>query len=93
MKKVIHFKKNLSKIILLIFLLGAAMNDWAQNSVLINFGSNTCSVSTEPSFTLIKDPFGSPVALSNCNMQSQLPDFFSVFVAYNPANNNRKSVV
>ncbi len=87
MKKVIHCRTILIKIILLIVLLGTAMDDWAQNSVLINFGSNTCSVSTEPSFTLIKDPFGSPVLLSNCNMQSQLPDFFSVFVAYNPANN------
>lgn len=58
-----------------------------QNSVLINFGSNTCTSTTEPSFSLIKDPLGSPVFISNCNMQAQLPDFFSVFVAYNPANN------
>ncbi len=58
-----------------------------QNSVLINFGSNTCTAPLEPSFSLIKDPLGSPVFISNCNMQAQLPDFFSVFVAYNPANN------
>ncbi|MFM2358572.1 MAG: hypothetical protein RLY16_565, partial [Bacteroidota bacterium] len=60
----------------------------AQNSVLVNFGSSTCSVATQPSFTLIKNPLGvTPILLSDCSMTTQLPDFFSVFVAYNPKNN------
>ncbi len=60
----------------------------AQNSVLLNFGSNTCYNSTDPAFSLINNPLsGAPSILTGCNMAAQLPDFFSVFIAYNPKNN------
>lgn len=61
---------------------------FAQNSVLINFGSNTCYTPNAPSFSLINNPLsGSPSILAGCDLSAQLPDFFSVFIAYNPKNN------
>ena len=60
----------------------------AQNSVLINFGSNTCYNSAAPSFSLINNPLGgSPSVIASCSMSAQLPDFFAVFIAYNPKDN------
>ncbi|CAN5479854.1 hypothetical protein BH11BAC3_BH11BAC3_08900 [soil metagenome] len=60
----------------------------AQNSVLINFGSNTCYNSTAPAFSLINNPLsGAPSIITGCNMSAQLPNFSSVFIAYNPKNN------
>ncbi|MBL0357602.1 MAG: T9SS type A sorting domain-containing protein [Chitinophagaceae bacterium] len=59
----------------------------AQNSVLVNFGSNSCS-GTSPAFSLIKSPLSAtPSALTDCNMAAQLPSYYSVFIAYNPLNN------
>lgn len=59
-----------------------------QNSVLVNFGANNCSSSTDAGFSFIKDPLSaSPLLLSECPMTSQMPNYFSVFVAYNPKNN------
>jgi hypothetical protein len=61
---------------------------FAQNSVLVNFGSNTCYNSVSPAFSLLNNPLGSsPSSLAACNLSSQLPDFYSVFIAYNPKNN------
>ncbi len=60
----------------------------SQNSVLINFGSNTCYNATSPVFSLLNNPLGvAPTSLASCNLAAQLPDFFSVFIAYNPKNN------
>ena len=60
---------------------------FAQNSILVNFGSNSCSNSV-PGFSLIKDPLSAaPSALTNCDMSLQLPNYFAVFIAYNPLNN------
>ena len=60
----------------------------AQNSLLVNFGTNSCSGSAAPAFSLIKDPFNiSPLVLTNCKVASQVPDIFAVFIAYNPKNN------
>ncbi len=60
----------------------------AQNSVLVNFGSQGCYNSIAPAFSLINNPLsGSPSTLASCSMSPQLPNFFSVFVAYNPKNN------
>jgi hypothetical protein len=71
----------------LIFLALLCQHSFAQNSVLVNFGSNTCS-GTAPSFSLIKDPFSAtPTALTNCDLSVQLPDYYNVFIAYNPSNN------
>ncbi len=59
----------------------------AQNSLLINFGSNTCA-STVPSFSLIKDPLSlSSQAIANCDLSQQQSSYYSVFIAYNPLNN------
>jgi len=60
----------------------------AQNSVLVNFGSNTCSTSVVPNFSLIKGPLtGLPVMLANCDLSAQTANFYSVFIAYNPKDN------
>jgi hypothetical protein len=60
----------------------------AQQSVLINFGSNGCSGSISPMFSLIKNPLGaSPLSLANCSMAAQTANIFFVFIAYNPLNN------
>ncbi len=61
---------------------------FAQNSVLVNFGGNACNNSTTPFFSLIKNPLSAaPVLLSNCSLAAQMPDVYSVFIAYNPKNN------
>ena len=60
----------------------------AQNSVLINFGGSACNNSSLPWFSMIKNPLtASPVLLANCNLAAQTANIFSVFIAYNPANN------
>jgi hypothetical protein len=60
----------------------------AQNSVLVNFGSNTCTTSSIPNFSLIKSPLtGLPVMLANCDLSAQTANFYSVFIAYNPKDN------
>ena len=60
----------------------------AQNSVLVNFGGNACNTSSQPWFSMIKNPLTvSPVLLANCNLAAQTASIYSVFIAYNPANN------
>lgn len=60
----------------------------AQNSVLVNFGGSACNNSSLPWFSMIKNPLtGSPVLLANCNLSAQTASIYSVFIAYNPANN------
>ncbi len=57
----------------------------SQNSVLVNFGSANCYNAGAPSFSLINNPLSvSPSVLATCDLTAQLPDFFSVFIAYNP---------
>ena len=66
----------------------ASFRSVGQNSLLVNFGSNVCVQSTLPSFSLIKDPLGAnPTVLSQCSMSGQLPNFFGVFISYNPKDN------
>jgi len=61
---------------------------FSQRSLLINFGGSTCGPTYLPSFSLIKDPLAStPSLIANCNLQNQMPNYFAVFVAYNPENN------
>ena len=60
----------------------------AQNSLLINFGTNSCSGSGEPAFSLIKNPFTDTAgSLTTCSVAAQVPDIFAVFIAYNPKAN------
>ena len=60
----------------------------AQNSVLVNFGGNACNTSTTPYFSLIKEPLtASSLLLTNCSLAAQMPNVYSVFIAYNPKNN------
>jgi hypothetical protein len=60
----------------------------AQNSILVNFGGNACNTSSQPWFSMIKNPLTvSPVLLANCNLAAQTASIYSVFIAYNPANN------
>ncbi|MEP7109352.1 MAG: T9SS type A sorting domain-containing protein [Ferruginibacter sp.] len=63
-------------------------SSYSQNSVLVNFGSATCYNTNAPVFSLINNPLSvSPSLLTTCDLTTQLPDFFSVFIAYNPRNN------
>lgn len=56
----------------------------AQNSLLVNFGATNCG-NNPPSFSLIKNPLsGNPEVLNTCALHTQLPDFYNVFIAYNP---------
>jgi type IX secretion system substrate protein len=60
----------------------------AQNSLLINFGANSCSGPGDPVFSLIKNPFSDVTSpLNTCSVSAQVPDIFAVFIAYNPKNN------
>ena len=60
----------------------------AQNSLLVNFGAGSCTDSSVPVFSFIKDPLRvTPSPLITCSLASQLPDIFAVFIAYNPKNN------
>ncbi|MEO8412882.1 MAG: T9SS type A sorting domain-containing protein [Ginsengibacter sp.] len=60
----------------------------AQNSLLVNFGTNSCTGAGAPAFSLIKQPFSdAPTPLTTCSVASQVPDIFAVFIAYNPKNN------
>jgi Secretion system C-terminal sorting domain len=60
----------------------------AQNSLLVNFGADSCNGSGSPAFSLIKNPLSDTAsALISCSLASEVPDFFAVFIAYNPMNN------
>lgn len=60
----------------------------AQNSLLINFGTSSCTGSSEPAFSFIKNPLtDSSSVLNTCSLAKQLPDIYGVFIAYNPKNN------
>jgi len=72
----------------LLAFLSSAGSLFSQNAVLVNFGSNNCYSAGSPSFSLINNPLtASPSVLADCGLTAQLPDFFSVFIAYNPLNN------
>ncbi len=72
----------------LLSLLFSAGSIFSQNAVLINFGSNNCYNVRSPYFSLINNPLSAtPTELAGCGLTSQLPNFFSVFIAYNPLNN------
>ncbi len=79
-----YFKKWAVSLVILCY----CQQIFSQNSILINFGTDNCLAGTPPSFSLIKDPLGnSPSVITTCDLALQLPDIFSVFVAYNPKNN------
>lgn len=79
------FTQKLSALIIL-FLICSKVGE-SQNSVLVNFGDSSCAASAPVSFSLIRNPLTStPAVLTNCSMAAQLPDYFSVFIAYNPKN-------
>jgi hypothetical protein len=81
-------KKSSQKLLLIILLVsGSSQFLFSQNSVLVNLGSASCSSPT-PGFFLIKDPVAiSPTVMAGCDLSNQLPDYYSVFIAYNPKNN------
>ncbi len=75
--------------LLLATLLFNTGNIQAQNSLLVNFGSGTCSNSLAPAYHILKDPLSeSAVNLAGCDFKAQVPDFYNVFIAYNPSDNN-----
>ncbi|MCU0395398.1 MAG: hypothetical protein MUF29_05790, partial [Chitinophagaceae bacterium] len=66
----------------------ALVTAFAQQSMLVNLGSATCTNATAPSIAVIRQPLSaSPLVLAQCSMSPQLPDYYSTFVAYNPADN------
>jgi Secretion system C-terminal sorting domain len=83
-------KKLLAKYFLQLFCLVLLCNTacYSQNSILVNLGSNDCATPTAPVFSLIRNPFGTSSLLADCDLSAQLPDFFNVFIAYNPKDNN-----
>lgn len=65
----------------------ACKQSFAQHSLLVNFGSNSCN-SGVPFFSLIKNPLSqTPQAIASCDVSQQQSNYFSVFIAYNPLNN------
>jgi hypothetical protein len=89
----LFFEKNLlmimMRLLITLAVLLAVCPGFAQNSLLVNFGSNTCVAPTQPSFSLIKNPLGNnPIVLTQCAMGNQLPNFYAVFISYNPKDNN-----
>src|SRR5260221_2895473 len=81
-------KKFICQSIVLFTIIVASLTSVAQNSLLVNFGTNSCTGSAEPAFSFIKDPLSvSPSQLITCSLANQLPDIFAVFIAYNPKNN------
>ncbi len=75
-------------IALLIICVVVSNESIAQNSILVNFGSTSCTGSGEPAFSFINNPLSnSPSLLDTCSLINQLPDIFGVFIAYNPKNN------
>lgn len=82
-------KKIYSIHLLLIFIFCCVGNDWAnaQQSLLVNLGSNICANPDSPAFSIISDPFGTPSVLSNCDLHDQLVDYNNTFIAYNPKDN------
>jgi hypothetical protein len=65
-----------------------SQHTFAQNSLLVNFGTSSCSGSGIPAFSFIKDPLTDlPSPLISCELSHQLPNIFGVFVAYNPKDN------
>ena len=72
---------------LLLFSFFISKLSFSQNSVLVNFGTNSCSGSAAPYFSMIKNPLGLPQVIAGCNFSQQVPDIYSVFIAYNPKNN------
>ncbi|MBC7888495.1 MAG: T9SS type A sorting domain-containing protein [Ferruginibacter sp.] len=72
----------------LLFCLAGNHTAFTQNSVLVNFGSPNCYNAGNPFFSLINNPLSaSPSALASCGLTAQLPDFYNVFIAYNPKSN------
>ena len=81
----IFFRRSIALFVVSIALSYASV---AQNSLLVNFGTSSCSGSGEPAFSLIKNPLTDTASsLITCSMANQVPDIFAVFVAYNPKNN------
>lgn len=82
-------KRFFTKYFLLLFLLVIGNESFSQNSMLVNFGSNTCVNSSVSSFSIIKDPLtATPTLLADCDFSTEVPNYFSVYIAYNPKDNN-----
>src|SRR5258706_16441331 len=70
---------------LLLLSIAFGQTSFAQNSILVNLGSATCSQPNAPVFSLIGNPLSaSPTGLTLCDLSNQLPDYFGSFIAYNP---------
>ena len=72
-------------LLLLLFSISTAKS---QNSVLVNFGNPACSTSSDAFFSIIRDPLTpTPSVLTTCDVTAQVPNFYFVFIAYNPKDN------
>jgi len=81
-------KPLISLLTIAVALIATAQTPPSQSSVLVNFGSPTCANANTPSLSLIGSPFGTPAILSNCDLSALFPNFYSLFTAYNPRDNN-----
>ncbi|MGH2647354.1 MAG: T9SS type A sorting domain-containing protein [Ginsengibacter sp.] len=74
--------------VLLTISIALSQISFAQNSLLVNFGTSSCDGAGGPAFSLIKDPLTDTASnLITCSLANQVPDIFAVFVAYNPKDN------
>ena len=79
----------MKKILFFLTLMLPICSLWAQNSILVNFGSPTCVDVMQPSFSLIKNPLSAtPTVVTQCALNSQIPNIYGVFTAYNPKDNH-----
>jgi hypothetical protein len=77
-----------TKYLLLLLLLFTGTASFSQNSMLVNFGSSTCTAPNNASFSIIKNPLTStPTLLADCNFSAYIPNYYSVYIAYNPKDN------
>jgi hypothetical protein len=81
-----YFTKHFLSLFFIFAILSSS--SFAQNSVLVNLGSATCSNPTAPTFSLTRNPLDSSSSiLTLCDLSQQLPDYFNAFIAYNPKDN------
>ncbi len=84
-----QMKQNHSFLKLLFFLLVifCCKSLTAQQSLLVNLGSNTCAAPLSPSFSIIREPLSTPSIITDCSLYGRIPDYYFTFIAYNPSNN------
>lgn len=86
--RTIRFQTSIRWLLATMMMMGGGQALKSQQALLINFGSASCADQNSPELAIVKNPLtANPLVLAQCGLQSQLPNFYSVFVAYNPRDN------